>query len=196
MERDGEFERVVQEASAGHGDAVDTLLASYLPRLQSFMRVRGGALLDRESAVDLVQSVCRDVLENRERFRHDGEAGFRRWLFKTAYRKIADRHEFWGAQKRDPAGVAALDDRDAREALEVYGAFCSPSRDAIAREQVARIEQAIFDLPEEQRDVLSLAKIVGMSRSEIARELGKTEGAVRMLLHRALARLADVLAAE
>lgn len=39
-----------------------------------------------------------------------------------------------------------------------------------------------------------LAHVVGLSRAEIAERLGKSEGAVRVLLHRALARLADVLA--
>ena len=41
--------------------------------------------------------------------------------------------------------------------------------------------------------MISLAKIVGLSHAEIATEIGKTEAASRVLLHRALARLGTVL---
>jgi len=183
--------RWVEQASAGDPQAIQSLLGRYLPSVRAYLRLRAGrALLDKESASDLAQSVCRDVLENFGRFQYDGEDGFRRWLFKTAQRKILDRHAYYKAGKRDAAAM----DRDAEMTLLCYRGLASPSRDAIAREELARVEAAIEALPDEMREVVVLAKIVGLSRAAIADEIGKSEGAVRMILHRALAQLSDKLA--
>jgi len=58
-----------------------------------------------------------------------------------------------------------------------------------AREELARIEEAVQELSEDQRRVLTLANVVGLSHKEIAEQLGKQEPAVRKLLSRARARL-------
>jgi RNA polymerase sigma-70 factor (ECF subfamily) len=61
------------------------------------------------------------------------------------------------------------------------------------REELERVERAFDTLRDEQREVISLAHVVGMSRAEIAAQLGKSEGAVRTMLSRALAELAERL---
>ena len=190
---------LVERVGNGDRDAVDPLLEKYLPGLRAFLRLRSGKLLrDKESVSDLAQSVCRDVIENLGRFRYTGEAAFKQWLFTTAARKVADRYEYWNAAKRDarrevaqPGDIAAT--QADKQLLDAYGAFCSPSRHAIAREELARVENAFEQLPEDQREVVILARLVGMSRAEIAEQTGRTEGAVRTLLWRALARLAEIL---
>lgn len=58
------------------------------------------------------------------------------------------------------------------------------------------MERAIAALPEAQQEVVVLARIAGLSRRAIAAELGRSEEAVRMLLHRGLAKVADVLARD
>ena len=60
-----------------------------------------------------------------------------------------------------------------------------------SRWEVRRIEAAFDSLSEEQRDVLSLRRFVGLSHAEIGDQLGKSEGAIRMIQHRALARLSS-----
>ena len=72
--------------------------------------------------------------------------------------------------------------------------FSTPSRRAMAVEEIERIESAFERLSADQREVITLAHLVGLSRKEIAEQMGKTEVAVRVLLHRALAKVADVLA--
>ena len=64
------------------------------------------------------------------------------------------------------------------------------------REQIERIESAFDKLTAEQREVVTLAKIAGLSHNEIAGQLGKSEVAVRTTLHRALAKVSDLLADE
>ena len=59
-----------------------------------------------------------------------------------------------------------------------------------------RLQRAFSTLPDEYREVITLARVVGLPHAEIAVKLGKSEGAVRILLHRALARLAHSTGAE
>ncbi len=203
MPEDCDKSRVlVEAAAAGDAAAVEALLHQHLPGLRAYVRLRAGPMLRaRESASDLVQSVCRDVLENIDRFRYPGESAFRAWLYATAMRKIADRAEHWTAGKRDVRREAmALDappggsdgDRDARLAA-VYCSLSSPSRVAMGRELMDRLESAFEKLPEDYREVIVLSRIVGLSRAEIAERMGRTEASVRNLLSRALAELATHL---
>ncbi len=177
---------------------VERLLQEHLSRLHGFVRLRTGALLrSMESASDLVQSVCREVLEQGHRFQHDGEEGFRRWLYTAAARKISDRLEYYRAQKRDPGRRVPLQEHDAATSsgglLDCYRSFCTPSRMLREEEEVARIEAAFDLLPEHQREVIALARIAGLSHQEIAHQTGRSEGAVRMQLYRGLERLSELL---
>jgi RNA polymerase sigma factor (sigma-70 family) len=108
---------------------------------------------------------------------------------------VLDRYAYYTAQKRTP-DAAPAGERDIEATLSSYATLHTPSRAAVAREELARLELAIGKLPEEMREVIILAKIVGLSRTAIADELSKSEGAVRMILHRGLARLADDMARE
>lgn len=182
------LEGLCERASRGDVAAVDELLVRYQPRLVTFLRLRARGLLHRESVSDLAQSVCREVLEHLDGFRFQGEANFRRWLYTTAARKLADRRAFWEAQRRDARReVAAADE------LVPYEAFLSlvsPSRVAIAREELAKVQQALDELPEEQREAILLSRVLGLSRADVAEVMQRTEGSVRMLLCRGLAQVA------
>jgi RNA polymerase sigma-70 factor (ECF subfamily) len=194
-------EHLVQQASSGSMPAVEVLLARYLPGLRAYVRLRAGpAVRARESVSDLVQSTCREVFEHLDRFRWGGEAGFRRWLYATALRRILKKHAFHTAGKRDvgrevPLAHAAAGSRSGEGVeLAAYAAsFSTPSGVAIAREQAARIEAAFDALTEEQRELIVQSRLMGFGHREIAAALGKSEGAVRVALHRALARLAAAL---
>lgn len=182
---------LVAQASRGDQNAVESLIAAHLPALRAFVRVKAGALLlERESCSDLAQSVCRDLLENLDRYQWQGDAEFRRWLFTTAMRKIADRYEHWGAKRRRADKVVPVDDEGV---LEGFAAIYTPSQHAIAREELKRVEDAMTSLTPEKQDVILMAKLMGLSHAEIAAQLGKSEGAVRTMLSRALAELSDRL---
>jgi RNA polymerase sigma-70 factor (ECF subfamily) len=183
---------LVERAANGDGAAVEQLLQQHLPGLRAYLRMKAGAqLLALESSSDLAQSVCRDVLQHVERFRYDGEGAFRKWLFTTAMRKIADRYEYYRADKRDVRREASTGGDDA--VLDACRGFYTPSRQAEAREELAQLEAAMRELDDDKREVVLLSRIVGLSHEAIARELGKTEAAVRKTLSRALAELADRL---
>lgn len=182
-----ELENLLRRASQHDENAVAALLQQHLPALRAFVRLKAGAmLLAKESCSDLAQSVCRDVLENADRFQFGGEAEFRKWLFTTAMRKIADRAEHWGAKKRSPLRERAqLDDEEVQGYAHVY----TPSHQAMAREELQRVELAFERLSDEKREVILMARLMGLSHAQIAAELGKSEVAVRSMLSRALAEL-------
>ena len=67
---------------------------------------------------------------------------------------------------------------------------------AVAKEEAERLREAIDALPLEYKEVVLKAYVVGMSRRAIGDEMGRSEGAVRMLLGRAIAKLGELLDGE
>ena len=172
----------------GDSEALGELLQRHLPGLRGFIRLRmGGLLRSKEDSGDLVQSVCREILQHGDRFRHPSEEGFRRWLYTTALRKVMNRAQHYRAARRDAALEVPADSPAAEaELLDCYGSFCTPSRVVAAREEVARIEALFEELPADYREVITLARIARLSRAAIAGEMGRTEKAVRDLLYLSL----------
>lgn len=163
------------------------MLEGHLPQLRAYVR-RAGAL-KQESSDDLVQSACLEVLRHRDRFRHGGEDGFRRWLYTIAARKLADRARRRGALKRRAEGAPVPPDMAAAEGP-------SPSGHARRKEQFDDVVNAMQGLPQDQRDVILLARLLDMPRAEIGELMGRSEEAVRALLHRAVGRLGLILSED
>lgn len=190
-----DLQALTEAAGRGEAPAIEALIERYLPELHAFVRLRAGRLIcARESSLDVVNSVCREVLAHMERFQHPSEAAFKRWLYVTALRKIKNRQAYYLAAKRDVLREVGAPEASAEEALlQHYRTFSTPSQHAVAREEIERVEAAFDRLNEEQREVLTLAHMVGLSRAEIATQMGKSEEAVRALLHRALVKVSDLV---
>jgi RNA polymerase sigma-70 factor (ECF subfamily) len=174
-------------------------VAEHLAALTAFVRLRAGPLIRaHESCADVVQSACREVLAHADRFEFGGDSQFRHWLYTTALRKITDRQRYYLAAKRrrDRDGRRGTTNVHDSEIAARYGtAFSSPSDAAMRREDVERLERAFDLLSEADREVVTLARIAGLTHAEIARKLGTSPGAVRTRLSRALARLAALMRA-
>lgn len=157
----------------------------HLPRLRAFVRVRSNQLVRQlESCSDLVQSVCREVLQGQGNFRYQGEGPFRAWLFRTALNKILERTRRLTQQKRDVR--REVHGADTIDYGDLAGFGPTASQVAAAAELRDRMESAFDAIPDDYREVIALSRIVGLSHAEIAVQLGRGEGAVRMLLSRAL----------
>jgi RNA polymerase sigma factor (sigma-70 family) len=175
-----------------HTDRLDRLLEEHLPRLRAFVRLRTNqAIRARESCSDLVQSVCREVLQEQARFEFQGEAAFRNWLYTAALRKIVSRDRHWHAQRRDVGREQspASDSGVGRDILDAYATVTTPSMLVVRKESEAAFEAAFDTLSDEHREIVTLNKLVGLSHQEIAEQLGKSEEACRQLLRRALVKL-------
>ncbi len=188
-------EHLARMAAAGDEQALAQLLQRHLPAVRAFVRSHmAPQLRARESASDVVQSVCRELLTHQDRFQHPGERGFIAWLYTTARRKIQNRARDIQREKRDAGReVHDLSESTLGALGAAYARISSPSGRALREEEVARLEAAIDQLPEEQREVITLAHLAGLSRADIGVQMGRSEEAVRALLHRAKARLAILL---
>lgn len=183
-----------ERGRGGDAAALAELLQRYLPQLHAFVRLRlGGALRARESSLDVVQSVCRELLAASRQFEFRGEDRFRAWLFTAALHKLTDKRRFHGRQKRAIGRDSGAEDTDD---LLRAASYLTPSVDAIGRETAAHLHAALAALSEEHREVITMARVVRLPHQVIAEVLGRSEPAVRQLLARALVRLAQELRAR
>jgi len=184
------------ERSPSPGPTFERILEEALPRLRRFVRFHAGsALRSREDVSDLAQSVCAEALAARHRFRRGGRRGLETWLFTLALRKLRDRGRFHSAAKRDPSREVSMDIAAEGGALTELGrGQRTPSRIVSLREEHARISVALRSMPAEYRVVIRL-RMAEVDYAEIARRLGRSEGATRKLLNRALRRLESALRA-
>jgi RNA polymerase sigma-70 factor (ECF subfamily) len=190
-----ESSRLALEASHGDQEAVDELLVRHLPGLRTYVHLKvGGLVRAREAESDIVQSVCREVLQRAGAYTYGGEAGFRHWLFTTALRKILDKRAFHTAERRDVRSEAPPDS-DPGAGPAGGARFASPSGVAMGREELERMSEAFEELDPDHKEVILLSRVVGLSRAEVAAEMDRTEASVRNLLHRGLARLSRRLGA-
>ena len=193
MARPFEQTDLVARAQQGDTAARDQLVEAILPELRGFVRLNAGQRVRQlESESDLVQTICREAFDDLAQYRGSSRGQFRKWLFTIALNKIQMKGRHHAAEKRDAGKVVAIE--GAGSVLGAYANICSPSRQAAAHEELARVEAAFDELPEDQRDVLNLVCIMGLSHREAAEQLGRSETATRKLLSRARARLALYLA--
>lgn len=196
-----DFERLLEQAAAGEPDAIQSLLERYLTGLRGFIRLRAGPLIrEREEVSDLVQTVCVEVMKKMDRFQHGGETEFKHWLYATALRQVRNRVKYWRREKRSASRELSFDSKTGgpgrsgmRDLLDTYTTLTTPSRRLMSGEEVRRIEAAFDLLSDDHKRVITLARLVGLSHQEIAAKMGRSEEAVRALLHRALAALTELL---
>ncbi|MEY2808079.1 MAG: RNA polymerase sigma factor [Planctomycetia bacterium] len=175
---------------------IQRALELHLAGLRAFLRARAGpAVRARLGDSDLVQSVCREVLEDAPRAHFPNDAAFRGWLYTAALRKLVEKKRRLTADKRDIARERPLDGGTDDEAgpLDALASMVTPSMVARGRESVEQLDAALDQLSDEQREVLVLARMVGLSHAEIAVQTGRTEEACRQILRRALLKLAGEL---
>ena len=186
-----DLEQTVSGASRGDARAVESLLARFLPGLRGYIARNAGQLVQaKESSSDLAQSVCREVLERLgdERLDYRGEAEFKQWLYQAAVHKLQNRHRFYKAERRD----AGREDDGSRFGA-AFGDIGTPSREAMSREDGEAFDRAFAELPEQHQEVIRLARLEGLSHAGVAERLGVTESHSRVLLARAMAKLARLV---
>ena len=190
---------LVRRLQAGDADAAQRLLALHASGLRGFLEKRAGDLVrDKEPLSDLVQSTFREVLEDLGDVEYEDEIHFKHWLYQQALRKVVDKARYWRAQRRD-VGREAGGKAAGEDSLEsrVLGLFAdelgTPSHLAMHKEDLKRVDAALARLSKDHRDVIVMARFMGLPHAEIAAQSGRSEGAVRILLHRALAALQTAL---
>ena len=139
---------------------------------------------DHHDAEDATERTFLSALGAVDRFRDDG-ASFRSWLFRIAHNELANR-----LRDRGRHGTTAIDAHPEPAVDE------DPARLAAEAEEARRVRLAVSMLPDDRRQVVVLRFVDGLSAREIGAVLGRSEGAVRVLQHRALRDLARMLARD
>jgi RNA polymerase sigma-70 factor (ECF subfamily) len=160
--------------------AFSVLYRRYLDDVYSYAFYELG---DHHDAEDATERVFMAALRALPAFR-DAGASFRAWLFRIARNTLANTHR---DRRRRP--VSPLD-----EAPEPSAPDADPAGLVVRADEVRRVRRLLDELPEDRRQVVLLRFVDGLSSREIAVVLDRSEGAVRVLLHRALRDLAGRLA--
>ena len=169
---------LIRRAQTGDLAAFDELAQAERGRLLALVRgrlldARGDGAIDAE---EVVQETLVRALQAIERFECRGPDAFFQWLVGIARRVIL--------AARRKRRHARLD-----SATEVPGADVSPSRELAREERLERLRDAIAVLDEPHREVILLARIEGLTIAEVSERMGRTPGAVKQLLSRALRKL-------
>jgi RNA polymerase sigma-70 factor (ECF subfamily) len=168
-------DRPAVEAARRDPRQFEALYRKYVAQIYSFALYE---LRDPTAAEDVTATVFMRALAGLPRFREREEAGdssFRVWLFQIARHTLANTRRRDRRHPESPielaADVAAADDVQTTVAR---------------RDELRRAWAGVEALPDDRRRALILRLVHEMSPAEIAAVLGRSEGAVRVLVHRAL----------
>ena len=168
---------VIERARGGDRAAFAELYDSYVDSVYRYLIYR---VREPSDAEDLASEVFTRAFANIHRYRWQGKS-FLAWLYTIARNAVTDRR------------------RRERPTVELENAFGLASDGptahdhAVRGEQVTSLRGAVKHLTTEQQQVLSLRFEANLSSREVARMLGKNEGAIRALQFRALGRLRKLL---
>jgi RNA polymerase sigma-70 factor (ECF subfamily) len=172
--------------------------AERLKVLTYINRNLGPALRSKLEPEDILQEVTLAALASPAQFDVPGRDSFK-LLCQLAEQRIIDAHRrHVSAQKRSAAREVSADapfnaDDPAGFINLLVASMTSPSQ-AFSRDQKEfHLQQAVASLSSDQREALRLRYVEGWPTKEIAEHLGKTDGAIRVLLTRTLARLQELL---
>jgi RNA polymerase sigma-70 factor (ECF subfamily) len=136
---------------------------------------------DRDEALDLSQEVFLRVFRTIHRFR--GQSSLRTWIYRIAVNQARNRHRFW--RRRHRADQVSLDQHIATHGDFVSTGESTPDRVLAQKELATRLQRALDSLPFDQRSVVVLREVDGLSYEEIAYSLGVAVGTVKSRLTRA-----------
>jgi RNA polymerase sigma-70 factor, ECF subfamily len=182
----------MSEAAAGTTDAAakaeldrafSELYRSHLRDVYSYAYYRVG---NHHDAEDLTEQAFLQAYRHFERACRESEGRpLRPWLIRIAHNLAANHY-----RDRSRRPEAALD------AIEPPAAPHDTEQIVAGRERLREVLRRLDDLSEDRRDALIMRFALDMSNREIARALGKSDGATKVLIHRAIRQLEELIEAD
>jgi RNA polymerase sigma-70 factor (ECF subfamily) len=171
----------IERARAGDQQALAAVYDWYLPRVYRYVLSRLGNVAEAE---DLTEDIFLRMLGAIADYKRTG-VPFSAWLFRIARNHLVSYYRKNGNRKDHGT-------------LQETMADSRPDPASIVETQLmlGEVAQAVQRLPDAQRDVIALRFAVGLSIAETAQVLGKRQGNVKALQHKAVTRLQKILLAE
>ena len=176
-------DEAVGRAQKGDAAAFAVLYEDYYDRIFRYVSFKTGNSLEAE---DITAEVFVKMLESIDSFKWQGYQ-FSSWLFRIAHNLVVDHF-----RKRGRRHIVALDDAPA--AATEYNPDLDRKLDVDM--SMVPVQEAMKDLTDLQREVISLRFAAGLSVAETARAVGKKDNAVKALQHAGIKKLRGILSAE
>lgn len=169
---------LIKQAQKGEVGCFGLLYDHYLPQIYRFIYLKVGSKHETE---DLTHEVFLSAWQSLPDYRSRGFP-FSSWLYQIARNKVIDYYR----TKKSQVQLDAVDESSFQLASSV-------EKDVDITLEMTKVQAAIKKLKSDQQDVLLMRFIEDMSHKEIAEAVGKSEGAVRLIQHRALEQLRELL---
>jgi RNA polymerase sigma-70 factor, ECF subfamily len=163
-------EQLLVERAKRDPEAFGHLYDLYFGRIYAYVYRKTG---DRQLAEDLTADTFMKALAHIKRYTYTGQP-FAAWLYRIASNVVTDHY-------RSRRVTAPLD-----AGLQIAGSEGDPEEAALHLDNQQAVARAIQTLSPDQQDVILLRFSAGLKLKEIAQVIGKTEGAVKALMFRAL----------
>jgi len=168
---------LVERARQADRDAWETLYRRAYPRLLAYAMRR----LDADAAMDAVSETMARAVANIGRYRPIADTGgFEGWLFGICRYVVLDAQRAAGRRGYGPPPETV--------------SHVDPAEGMVSAEEASAVRRAFALLSDDDRELLELRVVTGLSAEETAAVLGRRPGAVRMAQSRALSRLRRFLA--
>lgn len=166
----------ISDARAGSRSALEVIFRVYQPALTRYLSTRAADLAD-----DVASQTWVSVAESIPRFEGDAIA-LRGWILTIGRRRLTDEFRRRGRRLDDAAAVPAVADNVTPE--------------DVVTSRVGWAQRLLSQLPPQQADVVMMRVIGGLSVDEVAAATNLTRANVRVLSHRGLARLQELVAGD
>jgi RNA polymerase sigma-70 factor (ECF subfamily) len=186
--------RLIERARREEPGALDRLLDSYRNYLRLLARSGIDASLQcKADPSDLVQDALLKASQRFGQFRGASDAELAGWLRQILARCLTDfvrRYRTVGRRAVREQSVDQLLNRSSQAMERILATNgTSPSASAQVRDLGVILSDALAELGDDQREVIVLHHLEGLGWDEVARRMGRTPHALRMLWTRALKRL-------
>ncbi len=173
-------ESLIKRAQKRDPEALTQLYEENFDKIYRYVALKIG---ERTEAEDITQQVFLSALGSIASYRYKG-APFSSWLFRIAHNKIVD---YW--RKKTRLAIIPLDD-------SVRARDGDPEQVAEQNLEIEQLVRMTKRLTRSQQEVISLRFGGGLPINEVARIMGKSEGAIKALQHSAIVSLRKALAEE
>jgi RNA polymerase sigma-70 factor (ECF subfamily) len=192
--RGQDVRKLIVQAKQGDRSSLESICEGLLPVVQRMCQTRFPECLKAKAGEsDLVQESLLGAATKLASLQGSNEADLVAWMEVIVENKANDlRRRFLLAERRDISLEVSITQHDSsRSEIALEDSSQSPLDNLISNEQAQRLEMRVLDLPDHYRQIVQFRHGNGLTFSEIAELLGKSESAVKSLYVRAIKSLAS-----